>query len=179
MPIEKVTFTNQRDQTLTGVLDLPDGEPKGCVLFAHCFTCGKSMGVVRNIAKQLNQENLALFRFDFTGLGQSEGEFAQTSFATNRLDLVAAALFLENRNLPPAAIAGHSLGGAAVLATAKDIPSIRCVATIGAPSEPLHVRHLMANAQFDADDTAEISIGGRPFRIGREFVALGQLPGGV
>ncbi|MCZ6836302.1 MAG: alpha/beta fold hydrolase, partial [Planctomycetota bacterium] len=170
MSTTKVEFTNQQGHSLTGILEKPEGEPKGCVLFAHCFTCGKSMGIVRNIAKQLTDENLALLRFDFTGLGQSEGEFAQTSFTSNLSDLHAAAEYLENTFMAPGALVGHSLGGAAVLATAKKIDSVRCVATIGAPSDPVHVRHLMGNAEFDADDTAEISIGGRPFRIGKEFI---------
>lgn len=170
MPIEKVEFEGAQGNTLAGILDLPDGEPRGFVLFAHCFTCGKSMGVVRHAAKQLNAEGLALLRFDFTGLGQSEGDFAETSFTTNLGDLEAAAAFLARDYQPPAVLVGHSLGGAAVLASAGSIESAKCIAVIGAPAEPVYIKNLISGAPTDEDGTAEVSIGGRPFRIGSDFV---------
>ena len=165
-----VEFKNAQGRALSGLLDIPDDDPKAYALFAHCFTCGKSLGVIRNIAQQLTAEGIALLRFDFTGLGQSEGEFATTTFTTNTADLVAAAHFLEREYAAPAVLIGHSLGGAAVLAAAALIPSATCIATIAAPAEPDHVKHLLTGVGFDEGDVAEVSIGGRPFRIGRQFI---------
>ena len=168
MATVKVEFEGAHGNTLSGLLDLPDGSPRGFVLFAHCFTCGKSLGVVRHAAKQLNAEGLALLRFDFTGLGQSEGAFDETTFTTNLGDLEAAAAFLAREHKPPSVLVGHSLGGAAALASAGSIESVRCVAVIGAPADPVHVRHLLRGSPGD-DGTIEVSIGGRPFRIGARF----------
>ncbi len=170
MKTEKVAFTGSRGQELSGLLDLPDGDPVAFALFAHCFTCGKSVAAIRNISKSLTAEGIALLRFDFTGLGQSEGEFAQTTFATNLDDLHTSANFLADAFAPPQVLIGHSLGGAAVLAVAGAMDSVQCVATIGAPSDPVHVQHLLAGADFDDTGSAEISIGGRSFRIGEQFV---------
>ena len=166
----KAGFESDAGKALSGLLDIPDENPIGFALFAHCFTCGKSLGVIRNISKQLTAEGIALLRFDFTGLGQSEGEFAKTTFTTNTADLVAAAKYLEREYAAPAVLIGHSLGGTAVLAAAALIPSATCVATIGAPSDPVHVSHLLTGAAFGDNDVAEISIGGRPFMIGRQFI---------
>ena len=163
-------FENAQGKSLSGLLVVPDENPTAYALFAHCFTCGKSQGVIRNIAKQLTAEGIALLRFDFTGLGQSEGEFAETTFTTNAADLVATAKYLEREFTAPAVLIGHSLGGAAVLAAAELIPSATCVATIGAPSDPVHVRHLLTGATFGDGDVAEVSIGGRPFMIGKQFI---------
>ena len=170
MNAQRIEFAGSTGRHLSGVVELPDGDPKAFALFAHCFTCGKSLSVIRIISKQLTAEGIALLRFDFTGLGQSEGEFAQTTFTTNLDDLIAAATFLERQYQSPRILIGHSLGGTAVLATAAGIASARCVAVIGAPSEPVHVKNLLTGAEFDEHDTAEISIGGRPFRIGRQFI---------
>lgn len=166
----KAEFESETGEALSGMLDIPDEELIGYALFAHCFTCGKSLGVIRNIAKQLTAEGIALLRFDFTGLGQSQGEFAETTFTTNTSDLVAAAKFLEREYAAPAVLIGHSLGGTAVLAAAALIPSATCVATIGAPSDPVHVSHLLSGAAFGDGEIAEISIGGRPFKIGKQFI---------
>ena len=117
MKTTKVEFEGSHG-ALSGLLDLPEGPPKAYALFAHCFTCGKSLGVIRNISQQLTAEGIALLRFDFTGLGQSEGDFAETSFKSNLDDLVAAARYLEREHEAPRVLIGHSLGGAAVLATA-------------------------------------------------------------
>ena len=155
---------------LAGRLDLPDTPTEVYALFAHCFTCGKSLAIVRNISRMLTDEGIGLLRFDFTGLGESEGEFASTTFASNIGDLVAAAEALEREYAAPSILIGHSLGGAAVLAAADQLSSIKCVATIGAPAEPAHIRHLLAGAEFDTQDRAEISIGGRPFTIGRQLL---------
>lgn len=165
-----VRFESAIGQTLTGLLDMPDSNPKGYALFAHCFTCGKSLAAVRNVSKMLTAEGTALLRFDFTGLGQSEGDFAETSFTTNLTDLVAASHYLEREHQAPTVLIGHSLGGTAVLAVTHKIPSANCVATIGAPAEPGYVRHLITDADFDESGVAELSIGGRPFKIGRQFL---------
>jgi len=170
MNTEKVTFPGRHGHELSGLLDLPDSEPVAIALFAHCFTCGKSLSAIRSISQSLTAEGIGLLRFDFTGLGQSEGEFAETTFTTNLNDLESAADFLAGKYQPPRILIGHSLGGAAALAVAGSINSVRSVATIGAPAEPVHVRHLLSSADFDDNDTAEVSIGGRPFRIGKQFM---------
>lgn len=170
MITDRVELPGHGGHTLSARLDRPEGEVRGCALFAHCFTCSKDFHVVREIGKALTAEGIALLRFDFTGLGQSEGEFAETSFTTNLEDLVLAAEWLEANHAAPRILVGHSLGGAAVLAVAERLPSVQAVATIGAPYEPAHVRHLLGAPDFDAEGTAEVSIGGRPFRIGRQFV---------
>ena len=170
MITDRVELPGHGGHALSARFDRPEGEVRGCALFAHCFTCSKDFHVVREIGKALTSEGIALLRFDFTGLGQSEGEFAETSFTTNLEDLVLAAQWLEENHAAPRVLVGHSLGGAAVLAVAERLPSIRCVATIGAPFEPAHVRHLLGSPDFDEAGTAEVDIGGRPFRIGRQFV---------
>ena len=169
MPTTRVSFEGHAGP-VAGVLDLPDDGPTGIAIFAHCFTCSKDLRVVREISRQLTGEGIGVLRFDFTGLGESEGEFHRTSFATNLEDLRAAVTFVEREHAAPGMLIGHSLGGAAVLAVAPELTSVRCVATIGAPAEASHVQHLLTGAEFVDDDAAEVSIGGRPFRIGREFV---------
>ena len=171
MRTERIEFPGATGATLSARLDLPDeGAPRAYALFAHCFTCSKDLRVIREVGGQLTDEGIALLRFDFTGLGQSEGEFADTTFTTNNEDLVAACRFLDERYAPPGLLVGHSLGGAAVLNVAHLVPSARCVAVIAAPYEPTHVRRILTVPDFDADGTAEVSIGGRPFRIGRAFL---------
>ncbi len=170
MKTERVEIPGHAGHTLSSRLDLPAGEVRGCALFAHCFTCSKDFHVVREIGRALTEEGIALLRFDFTGLGQSEGEFAETSFTTNLEDLELAAGWLAEHHAPPRILVGHSLGGAAVLAVAERLASVRCVATIGAPFDVVHVKHLLGSPAFDADGTAAVDIGGRPFRIGRAFV---------
>ena len=169
MRTSKVSFGGHAG-SVAGVLDLPDREPLGIAIFAHCFTCSKDLRVVREISRQLTGEGIGVLRFDFTGLGESEGEFHETSFATNLDDLLAAAAFLEREQRAPGMLIGHSLGGAAVLAVAPELPGVRCVATIGAPAEAAHVQHLLTDASFVDDDAAEVTIGGRPFKIGRQLV---------
>jgi len=170
MRIEKVTFPGGAGADVAALINEPDGEIKGWGLFAHCFTCSKNLKVIDTIGRQLAAEGLGLLRFDFTGLGESEGEFADTTFTTNREDLIAAAEFLRKERGDPALLIGHSLGGAAVLSAAGDIEGVRCVATVAAPADPTHVRHLLTGADFDDRGRAEVAIGGRPFTIGRDFV---------
>ena len=169
----KLTFPNQQGQQLSAWLDLPVGEhPGASVLFAHCFTCSKNLRAVRNISRALTQHGFAVMSFDFTGLGESEGEFAETNFSSNVDDLVAAAMYLAERVHAPAVLVGHSLGGAAVLQAATRIDSIQAVVTIGAPADPSHVRkHFREDeATLMKKGEATVSIGGRPFRVKRQFI---------
>src|SRR5262245_54094280 len=142
MPAERFDFPNAAGQRLAALLDLPDDKPRAYALFAHCFTCGKDVHAARRIAEGLKALGIAVLRFDFTGLGASEGEFANTTFSSNVQDLVAAANHLRTTHRAPALLIGHSLGGAAVLAAAGDIPEARAVVTIAAPCDPGHVTAL-------------------------------------
>ncbi|QFS82076.1 OsmC-like protein [Roseivivax sp. THAF40] len=172
MASEKITFDGPSGAKLAGRLDMPDGPHLATALFAHCFTCGKDIAAARRIAARLAAEGIAVLRFDFTGLGHSGGEFEHTSFTTNVGDLVAAAGVLAARGMAPQLLIGHSLGGAAVLKAAPEIASARAVATIGAPFDPGHVTHNFADAleRIETEGAAEVDLGGRPFRIGRDFV---------
>ncbi len=172
MPTERVTFTGHGGDTLAARLDLPEGPHLGTALFAHCFTCSKDIPAARRIAARLAMMGLAVLRFDFTGLGHSGGEFANTTFTSNVGDLVAAAEYLESRDMAPGLLIGHSLGGAAVLKAASAIPSAKAVVTIGAPFDPDHVTHNFAGALEDIrkQGSAEVNLGGRPVTIGRDFV---------
>src|SRR5215468_2744093 len=172
MPAERFDFRNASGQSLAAVLDRPAGEPRAYALFAHCFTCGKDVHAARRIAEALTALDIAVLRFDFTGLGSSEGEFANTTFSSNVGDLVAAAAALRRAWQAPAILIGHSLGGTAVLAAAADVPEARAVVTIGAPSDPAHVTGLFRERPPDIAQQGEIEVtlGGRPFRIRRAFV---------
>ena len=170
---EKVEFTGSQGDKLAARLELPDaGAPKAYALFAHCFTCTKDIFAAARIASGLADAGIAVLRFDFTGLGHSEGEFANTNFSSNVGDLVSAADFLRESYAAPRIIIGHSLGGAAVLAAAPRIPEAVAVATIGAPSEPAHVQHLFQEArpEIEAKGEAEVLLAGRPFRIQKQFL---------
>src|SRR5271154_5568094 len=136
MPAERFDFPNGQGQQLAALLDKPDGPVRAVALFAHCFTCGKSNRAARHIAEGLKLRGVAVLRFDFTGLGASEGEFANTTFSSNVDDLVAAADHLRQKVMAPAILIGHSLGGAGVLAAARRIPEARAVVTINAPFDP-------------------------------------------
>ena len=157
---------------LAARLVLPATAPRACALFAHCFTCSKDLKAVRRVAEGLAARGIGVLSFDFTGLGQSEGDFAETSFSSSVEDLVAAARHLAREHAMPQLLIGHSLGGAAVLAAAGQLPEVRAVATIGAPCAPDHVVHLFTDheADIERDGEAEVSIGGRPFRIRKQFL---------
>jgi uncharacterized OsmC-like protein/fermentation-respiration switch protein FrsA (DUF1100 family) len=172
MPIERIEFPNARGERLAGLLERPLGAPMGYALFAHCFTCGKDNRAASRIAAGLTARGIAVLRFDFTGLGASAGEFANTSFSSNIADLVAAADHLRRTHVAPAILIGHSLGGAAILAAAAEMPEARAVVTINAPSDPAHVIGLFRDRIEDlsAQGEIEVSLAGRPFRIRREFV---------
>ena len=173
MAAERFEFPNARGQNLAALLDRPAEEPRAYALFAHCFTCGKDVHAAKRVAEGLTALGIAVLRFDFTGLGSSEGEFANTTFSSNVGDLVAAANALRRARRAPAILIGHSLGGAAVLAAAAQVPEARAVATIAAPSDPAHVTGLLKD-HVDAihrEGEVEVTLAGRPFRIRREFLA--------
>lgn len=173
MPAQKVTFPSPEGHQLAARLELPVNQhPSAYALFAHCFTCNKNLTAVRMISRTLNLSGIAVLRFDFTGLGESEGEFADTNFSSNVEDLLAAAHFLEEHYQAPQLLIGHSLGGAAVLNVADQLPSVKAVATIGAPYDPGHVSHLLRESlpELEARGEAEVSIGGRPFTVKKQFL---------
>lgn len=172
MPTEKLSFPGHSGATLAARLDLPEGPVLATALFAHCFTCSKDIPAARRIAARLAAMGIAVLRFDFTGLGHSEGEFKNTTFTSNAEDLIAAANALAARDMAPSLLIGHSLGGAAMLRVAGDIPSAKAVVTLGAPFDPGHVTHNFGNAldQIEIQGQAEVHLGGRPITIGRDFV---------
>ena len=172
MPTERFTFEGHSGEMLAARLDLPDGPHLATALFAHCFTCSKDIPAARRIATRLSAMGIAVLRFDFTGLGHSEGEFANTTFSSNVEDLRRAAAELAGRNMAPSLIIGHSLGGAAVLRAAGDIEGIKAVVTIGAPFDPQHVTHNFEDSIEMIRETgeAQVQLGGRPFRIRRAFL---------
>jgi fermentation-respiration switch protein FrsA (DUF1100 family) len=180
MPTERFTFPGHGGKNLAARLDLPDGPHLATALFAHCFTCSKDIPAAHRIAARLASMGIAVLRFDFTGLGHSEGEFENTNFTTNVQNLVGASTELERRGMAPSLLDGHSLGGTAVLMEASETTSIKAVVTIGAPFDPEHVTHNFADAlpRIIRDGVAEVSLGGRPFCISNDFledVAKGKL----
>ena len=173
MKNQKITFKNKKGHSLKARLELPaDRKPVSFALFAHCFTCNKNLSAVRNISRALTGTGFGVLRFDFTGLGESEGDFADTNFSSNIQDLQAAAAYLEENYTAPSLLIGHSLGGAAVLYAAAKIDSVSAVATIGAPSDPKHVTRLITHGldEIKTKGYAEVSIGGRPFTIKKQFI---------
>lgn len=172
MPSQRIRFSNPEGESLAGLLDLPAGDTRAWALFAHCFTCSKNLKAATHLSRALNEQGIAVLRFDFTGLGQSEGDFAETSFSSNIEDLLAAVTYLEQQHEAPALLVGHSLGGTAILAAASRIPSAVAVATIGSPAEPAHLRHLFSGSleQLESSGSADVNLGGRVFRVKREMV---------
>ena len=173
MNLQKITFQNKEGETLVGRLEMPaDRHPHNYAIFAHCFTCNKNLLAVKNISRALTASGFAVLRFDFTGLGESEGDFEDTNFSGNVSDLVAAARFLEQSYEAPTLLVGHSLGGAAVIFAAAKIASIRAVATIGAPSNPIHVKHLFKSTipEIEASGKAVVNLSGRDFTIKKQFL---------
>src|SRR5258708_6719367 len=160
----KVEFSGASGTTLAARLDLPP-TPRAYALFAHCFTCGKDIFAAARIAEGLVAHGIAVLRFDFTGIGSSEGEFANTNFSSNVRDLVAAASYLRQSHAAPSLLIGHSLGGAAVLAAAPQLPEATAVVTIGAPASAAHVVHNFAAdlANIAEKGTAAVTLGGRAF----------------
>jgi len=169
---EEIRFPGAAGEELAARLDRPAGAPVAYALFAHCFTCSKETVAAGRIAGALAEHGIATLRFDFTGLGGSGGDFANTNFSSNVQDLIAAANFLAERHEAPALLIGHSLGGAAVLAAAGQLSEVKAVASIGAPADPAHVAHLLADArdEIEAAGEAEVEIAGRRFRIQKQLL---------
>jgi putative redox protein len=173
MKLQKIIFQNKEGQNLVGRLELPVNQhPHNYVIFAHCFTCTKNLSAVKNIGKALTLKGFAVLRFDFTGLGESEGDFADTNFSGNVEDLIAAADYLKENHQAPTLLVGHSLGGAAVIFAASQIESVRAVTTIGSPSNPNHVRHLLKSGieEINSSGKAVINLSGRDFMIKKQFL---------
>ncbi|MDJ0905197.1 MAG: bifunctional alpha/beta hydrolase/OsmC family protein, partial [Woeseiaceae bacterium] len=168
----KVQFENAEGRQLSGTLDMPKTPVAAYALFAHCFTCTHNLKAATNISRSLTDAGIAVLRFDFTGLGRSEGEFADTNFSSNVADLLAAVRFLENEYAAPSILLGHSLGGTAVLQAAASVPSAVAVATIGSPADPAHVQHLFGDArdELESSGQADVNIGGRPFTVKKQFL---------
>ncbi len=184
---EKISFTGALGETLAARLDRPDGPVKAYALWAHCFSCTKDVFAASRVARALTDSGIAVLRFDFTGLGASEGDFANTNFSSNVGDLVAAADYMRANLDAPAMLLGHSLGGAAVLVAAGKVPEAKAVITIGAPADPAHVAHHFQDSieEIDAKGEAEVLLVGRPFRIQKQFIEdinsqnMGQAIGGL
>ena len=173
MALKKLVFESVEKNKLSALLELPDDEsPAAYALFAHCFTCTKNLKAVHHISRALARERIAVLRFDFTGLGESEGDFADTNFSSNVEDLVAAANFLRSEFESPKILIGHSLGGAAVLQAAAQIPSSRAAVTIAAPADPVHVTRLLKDQMevIEREGETEVSLEGRSFKIKRQFI---------
>lgn len=173
MPPIKVSFENAQGHQLDARLELPvDQFPHTFAIFAHCFTCNKNLIAVRNICRALNLRGIAVLRFDFTGLGDSEGDFSETNFSSNIEDLVEAAEYLKQHYQAPEILVGHSLGGAAVIAAAAKLPEVRAVATIGAPFDPAHVSHLLSEdlEEIEQEGVASVQIEGRTFTVKKQFL---------
>lgn len=169
---EKAVFPNRRGEELSGALDRPVARPRAFALFAHCFSCSKDLRAAREISKALSESGIAVLRFDFAGLGASEGAFADTNFSSNVDDLVAASDYLARAYEAPSILIGHSLGGAAVIVAAARLPSVKAVAVIGAPAEAAHVAHHFG-AQADeirSAGAAPVTLAGRAFVIKKQFL---------
>ncbi len=169
---EKVSFKGASGETLAARLDLPDGEPRAYALWAHCFSCTKDVFAASRVARALTDDGVAVLRFDFTGLGASEGDFANTNFSSNVGDLVAATEFMRDTYQAPRMLIGHSLGGAAVLVAAAQAPEAKAVITIGAPADPAHVsRHFQNDVdEINEKGEADVLLVGRPFKIKKQFL---------
>jgi len=172
MHVERIEFAGHSGAMLAARLDLPEGTPRASAILAHCFTCSKDIPAARRIAGRLAAGGIAVLRFDFTGLGHSGGEFANTNFSSNVEDLTLAAAYLASRGMPPQLLIGHSLGGAAVIKAAPALTGLRAVVTIGAPFEPAHVAHGFGGklAEIRARGSAMVALAGREFEIRNQFL---------
>jgi uncharacterized OsmC-like protein/alpha/beta superfamily hydrolase len=173
MQFKKLEFKNKDGHSLSARLDLPVGhKPQAFALFAHCFTCSKNTKAVAHISRALSREGLAVLRFDFTGLGESEGDFADTNFSSNVDDLVAAADFLKSAYQAPKLLIGHSLGGSAVIQAAARIPASKAVVTIAAPADPRHLTYALGSAiqTIKRKGEAQVNLAGRTFKLKKQFL---------
>lgn len=169
---EKISFQGALGNTLSARLDNPQGEIKAYALFVHCFTCSKDFLAASHISSALTQKGIAVLRFDFTGLGSSEGEFSNTNFSSNIEDIKAAINFLKSKGKSPQILIGHSLGGSAVLRAAESLPDLKAIVTINAPSDPSHLRHLLKSSlpEIEAQGYAKVVLAGREFQIQKQFI---------
>jgi len=173
MRSERVSFLNRRGERLSGRIDLPDrGSPAHYAVFAHCFTCTKDFKLAVNLDRELTDKGIAVLRFDFTGLGQSEGSFTDTNFSSNADDVVSAAVFLTGRGAPPGLLIGHSLGGTAMLCAAPSVPSSVAVVTIATPSEPRHLKTYLGidSGLLSSEGSVETTLAGKTLKITKQFV---------
>ncbi len=173
MNIQKVSFSNKDEELLAGRLELPlNRKPHSFAIFAHCFTCTKNLTAIKNVSRALTDAGFAVLRFDFTGLGESEGDFENTNFSGNVEDLVEAATFLEKNHKAPSLLIGHSLGGAAAIFAASKIQSINAVAVINSPSHPSHLKHLLKDTAYEINKNgkAKVNLGGIDFTIKKQFL---------
>lgn len=173
MNIKKVSFTNKNNDQLAGRLELPlNRKPHNFAIFAHCFTCTKNLTAVKNVGRALTAQGFGVLRFDFTGLGESEGDFENTNFSGNVDDLIEAASYLEAHYAAPSLLIGHSLGGAAAIFAASRIDSVKAVAVINSPSDPAHVTHLLrdSTSQIRKEGKAKVNLGGIDFTIKKQFL---------
>ncbi len=169
---KKILFPGADNSELAAALDLPQGQSIAYALFAHCFTCSKDTLAAARISQALTQYGIAVFRFDFTGLGGSEGDFANTNFSSNILDLISATNYLREHYEAPQILIGHSLGGAAILAVANKIEEAKAIVTIESPADPLHVKDLFKHklAEIEENGIAEVNLAGRQFHIKNQFL---------
>lgn len=173
MNSKKIKFKNEDGYNISAILEFPAiGKPKHYAIFAHCFTCNKNLNAIRTISRVLSNNQIAVLSFDFTGLGQSEGDFSETNFTSNVKDLISASEFLKENYQEPDLLVGHSLGGAAVLYASSKIENIKAIATIGAPSHPEHIKNLFKEKEEEIEETGitEVNIGGRPFKISKQLL---------
>lgn len=170
----KITIQNENGENLAARLEMPvSGRPANYALFAHCFTCSKDLKAVKNITQGLLSHDIAVLRFDFTGLGESEGDFSETNFSSNIQDLLCVARYMEKHYQSPAIMIGHSLGGAAIIKAASQLTHVKAVATIGSPADPEHVTHLLSESRdvIEEKGEAKVLIAGRPFTIKKQFLS--------
>jgi alpha/beta superfamily hydrolase len=173
MPFKKLEFTNAAGQKLSARLDSPaEAKPSAYALFAHCFTCSKNIKAIGHISQALTRNGIAVMRFDFTGLGESEGDFADTNFSSNVGDLVTAATFMATEYQAPKILIGHSLGGAAVLQAAAKIPSSAAIISIAAPADPAHLTRALGDTKdiIERRGEANVNLAGRTFKIKKQFL---------
>ena len=168
----KISFNNQHGEPLAALLEAPNAQPSAYALFAHCFTCSKDIAAASRISRALAKKGIATLRFDFTGLGNSDGDFSNTNFSSNLEDLLSAAAFMDDEGMAPSVLVGHSLGGAAVLAVAKKIQSVKAVVTIAAPATGEHIGHMFCahEAEIKSNEEAAVNLVGREFTIKKQFL---------
>ncbi|WP_435198584.1 alpha/beta hydrolase [Janibacter sp. GS2] len=172
MDTEEITFEGTGGESLVGSLDRPPKEPEAYALMAHCFSGGRNHPATRRVSAALCERGVAVLRFDFTGFGDSGGEFAESTFTSNVADIVRAADWMRAEHGPPSLLIGHSLGGAAVIPAAREVPEVTAVVTIGAPDDPGHVAHLFASVlpEVERDGRADVVLGGQRVTVSREFL---------